>query len=196
MGQQGPTCSSPLTFVSLPHFSAAKFLSGGLCWECLGGGSPRSAWVLLETSPLSALERKKRVKTTRRWKWHGSQSCLLQTRGIGSVGLRLNFPNSGVGESAAGETCHHHGQLGCWRGGHVCRMSSSHGASLSRHAQRLPLPSWTCFCLLGLLTVLRGKIYIKVYNSVTFSTLNVLALIPEHCHHPKRKPAPLSSHSF
>lgn len=56
---------------------------------------------------------RKRGKTTYRWKWRGSQSCLLQTGWIGSAGTIIHFPNSGGRERASGETCHHHCQLGC-----------------------------------------------------------------------------------
>lgn len=98
---------------------------------------------------------RKRGKTAHRWKRHGSQSHLLQTGQIGSAGIRVDFSNSSVRESAAVETCHHMVgwvvAVGC-----VCAQKSSpHSASLRHQAQVLPLPSWTCSSLLGLLTFLR-----------------------------------------
>ena len=140
----------PLTFVSLPHFSAAKFLSGGLCWECLGGGSPQSAWAQPATSPLSVLEGEEEgkppiaesgvtakaafckpdrstvlgeesISQTQRWRQRSCQDLLS----LRSAGLSL------------GECLH--------------KKVKRHRAGPRQQTQRLPLPSQTCSCLLGLL---------------------------------------------
>ena len=44
-------------------------------------------------------------------------------------------------------------------------------------------------------------VFLFFYNSVAFNTFTALcnhqhSLVPEHFHHPKRKPTPISSHSL
>ena len=148
--QQGPAHPSQLTFVSLPHFSAAKFLSGGLCWECLGGGSPRSAWARLVTSPLSALKEEEEGK---------------QPIAESGVTTRVAFCKPDRSMVLGGESI---SQTQHWRQ-HNCQTRCRHGwlaCSLGEHLHKrvrlpscgpwvahpeVPLPSQTCPCLLGLL---------------------------------------------
>lgn len=155
--QQGPACSSPLTFVSPPHFSAAKFLSGGLCWECPGGGSPRSAWALPETSPLSALEGEKEGKPPIAGSGVAARAAFYRPDGLVVLGQEFISQTQEVerGHPERPAITTVSWVVASEQGGVCEQASSSHGASLRQHAQGLPLPSGICSCLLSLFTFLR-----------------------------------------